>query len=261
MSVYSVYVISESGSLQMYYDRTLPAVELERTFSFPLPFVFENVDGRLAVVFGATDDIKLGYCVLAVNGVAANGTVLEDGRDILELFGNPSNFPITLRLGTPRLRPNDRITVASMFQAIHHMARVLTPCPVNAETMGNSKSGAATEPSGIQTIETPEARIHCYESITGTKFLLITDYRIPNTARDALKLVYEAYTDYVLKNPFYAPNQPFNFEFFNARLRKICDQVEKDPRGPSAIPPSGIGPYGNRRAHLAPPSTRVGHHS
>ncbi|VDK39470.1 unnamed protein product [Taenia asiatica] len=214
MSVYSVYVISESGSLQMYYDRTLPAVELERTFSFPLSFVFENVDGRLAVVFGATDDIKLGYCVLAVNGVAANGTVLEDGRDILELFGNPSNFPITLRLGTPRLRPNDRITVASMFQAIHHMARVLTPC-------------AAIEPSGIQTIETPEARIHCYESITGTKFLLITDSRIPNTARDALKLVYEAYTDYVLKNPFYAPNQPFNFEFFNARLRKICDQVEK----------------------------------
>lgn len=85
MSVYSVYVISESGSLQMYYDRTLPTVELERTFSFPLSFVFENVDGRLSVVFGATDEIKLGYCVLAVNGVAANGTVLEDGRDILEV--------------------------------------------------------------------------------------------------------------------------------------------------------------------------------
>ncbi|EUB60747.1 Trafficking protein particle complex subunit 4 [Echinococcus granulosus] len=227
MSVYSVYVISESGSLQMYYDRTIPAIEVERTFTFPLSFVFENVDGRLAVVFGATDDIKLGYCVLAVNGVIANGTLLEDGRDISELFSNPSNFPITIRLGTPRLRPNDRITVASMFQAIHHMARVLTPTPSTAEVMGNSKSGAATEPSGIQTIETPEARIHCYESITGTKFLLITDARIPNTARDALKLVYEAYTDYVLKNPFYSPNQPFNFEFFNARLRRICDQVER----------------------------------
>ncbi|KAH9281619.1 Trafficking protein particle complex subunit 4 [Echinococcus granulosus] len=213
MSVYSVYVISESGSLQMYYDRTIPAIEVERTFTFPLSFVFENVDGRLAVVFGATDDIKLGYCVLAKT---------------VEIFqNNPSNFPITIRLGTPRLRPNDRITVASMFQAIHHMARVLTPTPSTAEVMGNSKSGAATEPSGIQTIETPEARIHCYESITGTKFLLITDARIPNTARDALKLVYEAYTDYVLKNPFYSPNQPFNFEFFNARLRRICDQVER----------------------------------
>ncbi|VDM22671.1 unnamed protein product [Hydatigera taeniaeformis] len=226
MSVYSVYVISESGSLQMYYDRTLPTVELERTFSFPLSFVFENVDGRLAVVFGATNEIKLGYCVLAVNGVNANGTILEDGRDILELFGNPSNFPITIRLGTPRMRLNDRITVASMFQAIHHMARVLTPSPVNVDAM-NSKSSIVTEPSGIQTIETPEARIHCYESITGTKFLLITDARIPSAARGALKLVYEAYTDYVLKNPFYSPNQPFNFEFFNVRLRKICDQVEK----------------------------------
>ncbi len=85
MSVYSVYVISESGSLQMYYDRTMPSVEIERTFSYPLSFVFENIDGRLAVDFGATDEIKLGYCVLEVNGVAAKGTALEDGRDIMEV--------------------------------------------------------------------------------------------------------------------------------------------------------------------------------
>lgn len=113
-----------------------------------------------------------------------------------------------------------------MFQAIHHMARVITPTPANLDS-GNSKSPSSNEPSGIQTIETPEARLHCYESITGAKFILVTDSRIPNTARDALKLVYEAYTDYVLKNPFYSPNQPFNFEFFNTRLKKICDQVEK----------------------------------
>ena len=69
----------------MHYDRATPSVEIERTFSFPLSFVFEKVDGRLAVVFGATEEIKLGYCVLAVNGVKTNGTVLEDGRDILEV--------------------------------------------------------------------------------------------------------------------------------------------------------------------------------
>ena len=107
------------------------------------------------------------------------------------------------------------------------MSRVLTPLPISGELPGNSKSSTTEEPSGIQTIETPTARIHCYESVTGTKFLLVTDARIPNAAADALKLVYEAYTDYVLKNPFYSANQPFNFEFFNARLRKICDQIEK----------------------------------
>nr|CDS26248.1 trafficking protein particle complex 4 [Hymenolepis microstoma] len=225
MSVLSVYVVSESGSLQMYYDRTNPPVEIVETYNFPLSFVFENVDGRISVVFGATNEVKLGYCVLAVNGVNANGTVLEDNRDILELFKNPANFPITLHLGSPRLSPNDRITIASMFQAIHHMARVITPTPANSES-GHSRSQVALEPSGIQTIETPETRIHCYESITGTKFILVTDSKIPSTAREALKMVYEAYTDYVLKNPFYSPNQPFNFEFFNSRLKKICDQVE-----------------------------------
>ncbi|VDD75811.1 unnamed protein product [Mesocestoides corti] len=211
----------------MYYERTLPTIELEKTFTYPLSFVFENVDGRLAVVFGATDEIKLGSCVLGVNGVNASGTTLEDGRDILELFANPTNFPISIRLGTPKLRPNDRITVASMFQAIHYMSRVLTPIPSSAESQSASKNMDLKQPSGIQTIETPECRIHCYESITGTKFLLVTDHRIPCAARDALKLVYEAYTDYVLKNPFYAPNQPFNFEFFNTRLQTICERVEK----------------------------------
>ena len=107
------------------------------------------------------------------------------------------------------------------------MSRVVTPTPVGGESTSNSRSGVVEEPSGIQTIETPSTRIHCYESVTGTKFLLITDARIPSAAGDALKLVYEAYTDYVLKNPFYSANQPFNFEFFNTKLKKICDQIEK----------------------------------
>lgn len=101
MSVHSVYVISESGSLQMYYDRTPPPVEIQGTYNFPLSFVFENVDGRIAVVFGATPEVKLGYCVLAVNGVNANGTVLEDGRDILEVILCFSNLLSFSYLKTP----------------------------------------------------------------------------------------------------------------------------------------------------------------
>ncbi|VDM05080.1 unnamed protein product [Schistocephalus solidus] len=225
MSVYSVYIISESGSLQMYYDRSTPTTKVEKTLSYPLSLVFKNVDGKLVVDFGATDDIKVGYCVLGVNGVPAKGSCLEDGRDILELFSNPSNFPITINFGLPPLSPNDRITLASMFQAIHHMSRILTP--VEDSSKNDEKIRPDSHGSGIQTLETPECRLHCYESITGAKFLLVTDHRIPANARDALKLVYSAYTDYVLKNPFYSQNQPFNFEFFNDKVKRICEQIER----------------------------------
>ncbi len=139
----------------------------------------------------------------------------------LQLFANPINFPVTITFGIPRLSPNDRITLASMFQAIHHMSRVLTP--ISANTSDSAKESS----SGIQSLETPECRLHCYESIAGTKFILITDSKLPAAARDSLKLIYETYTDYVLKNPFYLPNQPFNFEFFNSRLKKICEQAER----------------------------------
>ncbi|VDN14992.1 unnamed protein product [Dibothriocephalus latus] len=141
------------------------------------------------------------------------------------VFSNPSNFPIKINFGLPPLSPNDRITLASMFQAIHQMSRILTP--VTALSKLDDKSRPGSNGSGIQTLETPECRLHCYESITGAKFLLVTDHRIPANARDALKLVYSAYTDYVLKNPFYSQNQPFNFEFFNEKVKKICEQVER----------------------------------
>lgn len=85
MGVYSIFVISDSGSLQTCYDRTPSSPKVEKTFSYPLPIKFEKLDGRVCVDFGATDSIKLGYSILEINGVEANGTCLVDGRDIMEV--------------------------------------------------------------------------------------------------------------------------------------------------------------------------------
>ncbi|VEL18384.1 unnamed protein product [Protopolystoma xenopodis] len=86
MSVFSIYVISESGSLQYSYDHAIPLVEVEKSYNYPLPFTFKMHDGYLIVDFGAKDEIKIGYAVLSINGIPAKGAILEDGREILQVY-------------------------------------------------------------------------------------------------------------------------------------------------------------------------------
>lgn len=137
---------------------------------------------------------------------------------------------MVVKFGRPRLRPNDRIHLAGMFQPLHQMARHFSPIPdtkFHISSEHGEKKSQHVFNSGIQTLETPCIRVHCFESTTGVKFLLVTDIKLPPTARESLRRVYEAYTDYVLKNPFYSASQPFNFDFFTNQVKFICDQIER----------------------------------
>lgn len=61
--------------------------------------------------------LAVGHTVLAVNGVAASGRQLEDGRDIMEMLANPDNYPISIKFGRPRLSTNEKIMLAGMFHS------------------------------------------------------------------------------------------------------------------------------------------------
>jgi hypothetical protein len=51
----------------------------------------------------------------------------------------------------------------------------------------------------------------------GTKFILITEPRQPNV-ETVLKRIYELYSDYVMKNPFYQLEMPIRCEEFDRHL-------------------------------------------
>jgi trafficking protein particle complex subunit 4 len=83
--------------------------------------------------------------------------------------------------------------------------------------------------SGIEVLETDAFRLQCFQTLTGnppqlfgvlikgTKFLLITEPRQANV--DAvLRRIYEFYSDYVMKNPFYQLEMPIRCELFDRNL-------------------------------------------
>ena len=60
--------------------------------------------------------------------------------------------------------------------------------------------------------------------LAGTKFFVVSEPGTPHMD-GLLKVIYELYTDYVLKNPFYEMEMPIRCELFDINLTQA---IQKD---------------------------------
>jgi len=233
MGIYGVFIISKSGGMIFNYDHNLPVIETEKTFSYPLDIKLSMEQKRLTVVFGERDGIKIGHVLLAVNGVpvsvsqdgkravvrasASSGTTTNDSstgnedRDVLDMLGQSKSYPIDLKFGRPRATTNEKIVLTSMLHALHALAVQLSP------EVGSS---------GIQELETDTFKLHCSQTLTGVKFLVVAEPKQAGCDQ-LLDKIYELYSDYALKNPFYSLEMPIRADLFDQHLQTAIDQIEK----------------------------------
>lgn len=115
--------------------------------------------------------------------------------------------------------------IALTVSRIHAISTRLNPLQAQASSAaGNRLSSSSVSPndrpdppSGIEVLEAENFRLTCFQTQTGTKFLLFTDPQQPNV--DAtIRKIYELYADYVMKNPFYQMEMPVRCEGFERRL-------------------------------------------
>lgn len=153
----------------------------------------------------------VGHQLIAVNGIAVNGITLHDGRDVKEMIETESNFPLNLRFCRNRMTTNEKIFLASMFYPLFAIASQLSPEPKS---------------SGIEILEADTFKLHCFQTLTGVKFIIVAE---PTQAGldILLKRVYELYSDYALKNPFYSLEQPLRCELFDQNLQAVLESFEK----------------------------------
>ncbi|KAL4920767.1 hypothetical protein BDW62DRAFT_198652 [Aspergillus aurantiobrunneus] len=86
--------------------------------------------------------------------------------------------------------------------------------PSNSASTSNSTYPNPNIPiSGLETLETDKFRLTCFQTLTGTKFLLFTD-PLMDDIDVVMKGIYELYADYVMKNPFYQIEMPVRCERF-----------------------------------------------
>ena len=85
---------------------------------------------------------------------------------------------------------------------------------------------APVRSGGITSIETSRFALRCFQTRTGIKFVLSADRGAPSL--DALlRMVYELYTDYVLKNPFSEPEQPIHAQLFTHHVTQLFESMHE----------------------------------
>ncbi|KZC13709.1 PREDICTED: trafficking protein particle complex subunit 4 [Dufourea novaeangliae] len=215
MVIYGVYIVSKSGGLIFNHDHNVPRIESERTFNYPLDIKLSYENKKIVVCFGQKDGINVGHVLTAVNGSLVTGRDLENGKDVFELLEQPESFPLSLKFSRARMTTNEKIFLASMFYPLFAIASQLSPEP---------------RCSGIEILEADTFRLHCYQTLTGIKFIVVAE-PTQNGIEILLKKIYELYADYALKNPFYSLEMPIRCELFETNLQTLLENVEKSGAG------------------------------
>lgn len=97
-----------------------------------------------------------------------------------------------------KLQSNDSIKTASIFYSMHAISSKIT-------NVGQTKTKELNlENQGIEVIEGEFMKIVCFQTLTKMKFIFVVDPIISLLeAENMFKRIYDIYSDYVSKNPFY----------------------------------------------------------
>ncbi|KAE9551286.1 hypothetical protein FO519_005492 [Halicephalobus sp. NKZ332] len=217
MSIYQIFIINRAGSLIFDWEnKSDDSVKIEKTFSYPLDIIIEISD-RPTVIFGERDGIKVKHAVIAVNGQPIRGSKFENDttgkeEDFIEFIEKEENYPLHLSFAPPVLTANEKIIIASTFHSLYAIAAQLSP---------------ASKSSGIRNLETTQFRLHCFQSFTGLKFIVVASPTSPPNLDTFLRKIYEVYSDFALKNPFQSMDMPVRGDKFDEALKQLIEKQEK----------------------------------
>ncbi|KAK4660416.1 hypothetical protein QC762_118770 [Podospora pseudocomata] len=130
--------------------------------------------------------------------------------------------------GLNKISTNDYLVLAGTFHGVHAITARLSPIPtLGANRNSASSAGTMTRPeppSGLEVLESENFRLQCFTTLTGIKFLLFTDTTQTNVDL-TMRRVYEMYTDYVMKNPFYQLEMPVRCDMFDRKLLSYIREI------------------------------------
>lgn len=127
--------------------------------------------------------------------------------------------------GLQKLSSNDYLILAGTFHGYAHLKYHSISPRLHADILFDSVHAITskisptneTNSSGLEVLESDNFVMRCFQTLTGTKFLVFAEPRQPNLDV-VVRRVYELYSDYVMKNPFYQLEMPIRSEGFDRHL-------------------------------------------
>eukprot|EP00055_Hartaetosiga_balthica_P012573 m.61622 g.61622 ORF g.61622 m.61622 type:complete len:141 (-) comp7995_c1_seq2:180-602(-) len=69
-------------------------------------------------------------------------------------------------------------------------------------------------------------KLHCFETVSGMKFVLCTDKGVGNITKDLQQLFAEVYVPYVVKSPIAELNEVINSSIFDQKLDAFISKLK-----------------------------------
>jgi hypothetical protein len=118
---------------------------------------------------------------------------------------------------------DSQMTMAAVLYGLHGMSRQIAPVPADV-----------LECDGISLIEGSEHNMLIFETPTGVKFVIVADTQTKD-ASYLFNQLYQAYADYVLKNPFYGLDsagigQPIRIGYFSTLVEEVVASFNGDKK-------------------------------
>ncbi|PFH61055.1 hypothetical protein XA68_18316 [Ophiocordyceps unilateralis] len=129
--------------------------------------------------------------------------------------------------GLNKISTNDYLVLAGTFHGVHAITARLNPVKATPPSNPHSAPNLHNRPessSGLEVLETENFRMQCFNTLTGTKFLLFTDTTQVNVDL-TLRRIYDLYADYVMKNPFYSLEMPIRCDIFDRKLLSYIREI------------------------------------
>merc|ERR1712226_97427 len=232
MKIFSVYIINKSGGLIYSLDDLDPANEsissASRTIadsSVALPITLKLLDERVMVYFGEGGaGIEPGVACTELNDKQVWSGRSSDGIDVISLVEQhgkgeleASQYPFKLTFEKPKKTSNEKIVLASMFNTMYAIASQMSPCQVADNRHG-----------GIELLETESIHLHCYQTPTGTKFLVESEpmFNSSSVVQPLMRRIYQLYADFALKDPFYTIEMPIKGAKFEQNIRSAVKDAK-----------------------------------
>ncbi|KAK2593812.1 hypothetical protein QQS21_008470 [Conoideocrella luteorostrata] len=127
--------------------------------------------------------------------------------------------------GLNKISTNDYLVLAGTFHGVHAITSRINPIKnIPPPPAANGLANRPEPSSGLEVLETENFRLQCFNTMTGTKFLLITDSTQTNVDV-TLRRIYDLYSDYVMKNPFYSLEMPIRCDMFDRKLLSYIREI------------------------------------
>ncbi|VDN07243.1 unnamed protein product [Thelazia callipaeda] len=215
MLIRHIFIINRAGSLIYDWEGKTSHTAIEKTFTYPIDIVLDIVDQKVTVVFGERHGIGLRYTVSAINGSPVQACkVIYDGVEkvALDVIRDESAYPLNIRFEPPTISTNEKIILSSTFHSLYTIAAQLSP---------------VYKSSGIEVLTTSHFKLHCYQSTTGVKFVVVGSVSLSSGVDGLLRRIYELYADFALKNPFYSIDMPIRCQRFDDAIESLIEKQDK----------------------------------